>query len=224
MKTEITRKTVLTAFLATVIIAFTSCGIRGSEDLAYETYEPVYENGAQTNDPVAGNGMAAEPVDVSFEFTQFFREIPDISHTHQFDFREAYLAAVRARVSDAEWEEWDGALSWLDGSGGLMIATNTPLRDFEIFGIALTDTGEPDFDIIFNISDIYYRLDEFLPGTPLFMHYFFITGGVFPSRGIAFTDSAGIRHTLAMQDDRRGDEGDPPYHLLEFVDGEVFQW
>jgi hypothetical protein len=66
---------------------------------------------------------------------------------------------------------------------------------------------------------VLYEMNVLPANVPILLNRFVTTGGVFPWEGISFLDLDGERRYFGIADDRRGDPGDPPYYLLEFVPG-----
>ena len=179
-----------------------------------ERYEPA--NNA--NSDVIAQEPPQYPLEVKIIFENISaEERATLTNIHEMDFRAAYIRAAGENTSH-DISVWEESLAWLDGRGGLLLTTNTPLRNVEIFGISHV-WDDATQESAFYATQIYYQLGELLPARPLFMDMFFTTGGVFPSRGIAFTDPNGARPSFALVENRI--DNDPPFFLQEFQDGEI---
>jgi len=211
-----------------LILIFTAgCGNDNSND--YEPYEPIVNNGGVNNNDEPNREPSLEPnrqpetniapgeINITFENVSA-DERAALTNVHEIDFLEKFLHAMSAG-SDYDVSTWEESLAWLTDrrDSGILISTNTPIRNFKIFGIT-NDFNEQTEQISLHAEEIFYQLDELLPNQPLFLNMFFTTGGVFPCRGISFTAPNGTIHSYALAENRIDDS--PPFFLQGFLDGE----
>ena len=115
-----------------------------------------------------------------------------------------FVALRLAAGSQAEY-------MWVDPSWGLVIISDEPMYNLQIITIDHNWEAYPLESFITGVLD---EIDVLPAGTPLILSRFFLSGGVAPMEGIAFTDSTGVRRNMGIMDNRRDDV--PPYFLVEF--------
>lgn len=143
-------------------------------------------------------------------------EIATLAQVNEIDF---LTARIYAQSGGEYVDEMEEAFSWMrERDGGIIIATDEPLRDFEVLWIFVEDEEvDGEFYSVYHVIGTYVSVDELMPDAPLFLRWFITTGGIFPCTGIAFTDSNGHRHMLALDENRM--DGNPPFFLAPFEDG-----
>jgi len=180
------------------------------------------------NDPdeVVVDSDPSDPIDfelfvslaITSKVAEILAELTYPYYFYDFDFLPAY--ANYHNLEDDHWffEQED------DGNWGVMIWADAPLYNFQV--IMLThefDEEEEDeyglSTITTSVSHVLYEIDVLPAGVPIVLSRFVTVGGVIPWEGISFEDMNGTRRYFAIADDRRGEPGDPPYFLHEFVNG-----
>jgi len=158
------------------------------------------ESGIETSAPAAA-------IYITSRNNELLSRFGDI---HVFDYLTAYNTLYG--LDDDHWffdinDEW-----------GIVIWADIPLHNFQL----ITIYHDFDEEEISTASHVLYEIDELMPMTPILLDRFVHVGGVIPWEGISFIDPSGTRRYFALQDDRRGYPGDPPWFLLEFENGGIW--
>ena len=186
------------AIVLLVIVALMSAMIIGCGNNDPETNDA---NGNETNGVDEGRITPTFSVAVTAKRSTL---MDIITEHHAMDFLAAY-ADFHELEPDHHW--FASPYEW-----GVLVWSEVPLNNFRVIAIG------HDNDIPYE-AHVFYEMDVLPANLPLLLNRFVTVGGVFPWEGISFEDLDGERRYFGIADDRRGDPGDPPYFLLEFIPG-----